>query len=284
MQLSEQQIQKLKSYINQLKPTFLGYLLSCLVKSNKSVVMSNIDRVFGDVLSAEEKKILSLSIFSHRVKLIKELIGYRLLTKKQLMARTKFIKTEFVLQLIRKNVPVIFIGAHLGNWELLFSSLKNHLPEVANKFSMVRKLFKPQWLSNIIIAKMQKSGVKIIATADGIGTIINRLKGNKTIGLTIDNFPKKNCVIVNFLGQPTRCNRAAAILAKKTKAWVIPWNIYRDKNSLHVGEFFPAIPWISCDTAEEEILANAQQYNTIIEQFILAHPEQWLMWGYRRWR
>ena len=41
--------------------------------------------------------------------------------------------------------------------------------------------------------------------------------------------------------------------------------------------------WIYADDPQEEIRLNTQNYNDVLERFVLEHPEQWF-WAHRRWK
>src|SRR5262249_4084486 len=101
MQFSEQKIQYLKSYISQLKPGVLSYLVSYFNKVHRSVILENIDKVFSNILSTDEKKKLMYSFYSHQIKMVKELIVYPFLTKKSLIKRTKIKGKEYIEPFIK---------------------------------------------------------------------------------------------------------------------------------------------------------------------------------------
>ncbi len=52
---------------------------------------------------------------------------------------------------------------------------------------------------------------------------------------------------------------------------------------MHVMRFSEPLAWVENPDTDLEIEENTREYNRILENMVLEHPEQWL-WAHRRWK
>lgn len=83
---------------------------------------------------------------------------------------------------------------------------------------------------------------------------------------------KNGCINVPFLGRPGRFPLGIARIAKKSEALVVPFYVFESRSGL-TAKFFPPIE--PRELPEEEIML---QLVKLLEQQILASPEQWWLW------
>ena len=77
--------------------------------------------------------------------------------------------------------------------------------------------------------------------------------------------------------------KSLSLIARETGAAVLPMASYRESMGHHVLKFSDPLEWIEDPDPDTELYENTRQYNRIIEDMILEHPDQWI-WAHRRWK
>ncbi len=186
---------------------------------------------------------------------------------------------------------VLFVTAHVGNWELMAAEVARH--------ARVAVLAKPSYdnrFTNMISAFRENHGVQSIdVTRSGHLLAAKRvLKQGDVLGVLLDQ-PVENGQRLPFLGQLAPTSIVAAALARWTGASVLGGFIYRHKDGRHtiyVSEIKEKREscWASCSMRQssregvrQRDIAATRSFTEAIEQAILRHPEQWI-WSLDRWR
>ncbi len=177
--------------------------------------------------------------------------------------------------------PIIFISAHLGNWEVLTPYFRMHYgqaiaatyrspnnPFVDKLIERMRGFHKEE---NIAFPKERASAPKLL----------RHLKDGKYVGILIDQKFNEG-VSVPFFGRPAMTNPAFVQLSQKTDAIVIPAQIIRgDGCNFKIVVHKP----IETKTSEEKNLPLEnviKEAHLKLEEWIKDHPGQWL-WLHKRW-
>jgi KDO2-lipid IV(A) lauroyltransferase len=178
-----------------------------------------------------------------------------------------------------KNIGVLCVGGHCGNWEQLSLSAKKHLNE--NIWAIARKQNNPYL--NTVIEKMRMGyGNKIIYTKTALKAMLGVIKNNGVIVMLADQAAgEQNGVLIDFLGRKAWALKAPVVIAHKTGVPVVPFFGYREGDRhalLFLPEFTPC-----GDRTEAGIVQDVQTLSRHLEDFICAHPADWY-WVHRRWK
>ena len=116
-------------------------------------------------------------------------------------------------------------------------------------------------------------------------SILKVLADGGTVGVLADhNTAIEEGVFVNFFGIPASTTSGLARLALRTDAAVVPgflsWDETRRKYPL---EFHRPVELARTGNEEADIIENTARFSRVIENFIRAHPDQWL-WIHKRWK
>ena len=175
---------------------------------------------------------------------------------------------------------VLFLTAHLGNWELssIAHALYGH-----PMYVMVRPLDNPL-LDALVQRRRSLHGNCLIAKEDGARDVLRALRANEAVGILADqNAAGDDGVFVDFFGLKASATRGAAQLALRTGAAIIPgfafWNARAGR---YVLKFYPPVEPARGPDRERNILETTQRCQAAIERAIRERPEQWL-WMHRRW-
>jgi KDO2-lipid IV(A) lauroyltransferase len=180
----------------------------------------------------------------------------------------------------RRGRGVLFMTAHLGNWELsaFAHALFGHPMHV-----MVRPLDNP-WLDRLVQRYRRLSGNQTISKHDAGRKVLRALRDNQAVGILIDqNTAGEDAVFVDFFGHPASATRSFVRLARSSGAAVIPgFALWRPDTGRYCLRFYPPLE-LADPPEDEDGVADTQLCQRFIETVIREHPDQWL-WIHRRWK
>ena len=190
---------------------------------------------------------------------------------------------EIITAAKNSGKPVVFISAHLGNWEVL--------PFVARRFGLAYAgVYRPA--NNRFVDRLfqrsrgSEKAVFIPKGKQGTRQLLAHVRQGKPVGMLIDQRLSHQGARLPFLGHETTVTTTPAELCLRFKALLIPACAVRQadgsikviiEQSLQPG-----------DVPQNLDHAEAVQWLTIalnkrVEEWIYQYPEQWL-WLHRRWR
>ncbi len=258
---------------------FMGAVLFALSRKHRQIAMENLTRVYGNNKNAHEIKTLCRDVFKNFSQIIFEM-GWSLWIQPE--EHRKYFKIEGLnnkIEAQKKNKGVLLLMAHLGNWELA--------PCLSYIFGYdISVIYRPldfEPLDRFFIQFRSRFGAQMIPKDGAMRRVLRSLKQGRAVALLMDqNVDWYEGVFVDFFKQRAATNKGLALLALKTGAPVLPCFIVREKTGfkLVIGD---EVPLIKSGDKTKDIEANTQQYNKVIESFILQYPEQWF-WVHQRWK
>jgi KDO2-lipid IV(A) lauroyltransferase len=185
-----------------------------------------------------------------------------------------------VEQVCRNGRGVIFVTAHLGNWELTGTAMAVlGLP----LHSVARTMDNPL-LDKYITKLRQIRGQKILKKHGSIREVLSLLKSGNRLGIIVDQNAPLDNVFVDFLGKKAAVTRGVASLAVRANCVVFPGFSHRVSGSnRHVVVAGDPIEVPKEGGREEKIRKITEQFTGVIEGWIKQYPEQWL-WIHNRWK
>lgn len=266
------------------RPPWYGRLFYHLLPWRRSVVMANLERVFGDYLSPDELRCLAQDYYGHLLHMPLDFFRLRLMTAARRERLVRVENMEIPIRAHTQGKGILLLTGHFGNWEVATVAGIGKFPQYRDLFHFVRKPLRPQWLNDFITRRFQKSGLGTLARRGSLDTLLELLSGGAIIGFIMDQHcSRKEGVRVEFLGHPATTYKSLAIVALSTGAPVLPACCWREPNGTHVLRFEEPVPLIECEDTGEAIRQNTRAYNTALERMLLRHPEQWI-WMHKRWK
>jgi KDO2-lipid IV(A) lauroyltransferase len=180
--------------------------------------------------------------------------------------------------------PVILIGTHIGNWEILS-------PVMAELDIPVFSIFEPQpsrmqtRLALKVRAKCGPAGsVAFARGTNALAAAAKWLQGGGTLIIFCDE-PVNGVSAAPFFGRPPhlKSNYAfAARLARLSDATLIPFHTLRHPDCRFTLRFHSPIKLEPTDSPGGHLLKDVIQLNASIEPVIREHLDQWfwLGWGF----
>ncbi len=170
---------------------------------------------------------------------------------------------------------IVFLTAHLGNWELMAVSLAK---AGYNIYTVAKESYDPRF-TGIIREKREKNGVKcIFRKEEGItGKIRNVISSNAVMGFLIDQNTNVPSVMVKFMGFDAPTPVFPARILKETGAALVVGYNHRINGKIHTEVKRVCY---SCDEGEAEIL---ERVNNMLSEEIIRFPHEWI-WIHDRWK
>lgn len=264
--------------------SLLGYMFYYLIPIRKKIIQDNINLVFTHY-SLHEKKKLAQAFYSHLATTLKEVFFMGYYSKKHLNHLVTIKGIEHLLAAQKKGRGVMLLTGHFGNWELTSLIAMSQLKPLIGLVHAIRKSIRIKWFQRLLFNRVECYGMQIIGKDKASSRIIRALKKNEIILFVMDQHSvlDKEGIAVDFFGHKAGTYRSLAFFAEKYGCPVIPLSSYRQINGTHTFEFHPELLWEDYSNKEQAIYNNTLRYNQKLEEFILAHPEQW-WWVHRRWK
>jgi len=174
--------------------------------------------------------------------------------------------------------PAIFIGGHIGNWEVQTKAL-SFLG--INPLFVYRKPNNP-WVDSLLHYAREKTQDDMVAKGhEGARELVSALKKGRPLGMLIDQKLNEG-LSIPFFGRPAMTAPAAAKFALKFDCPLMPIRVERIKGSQFRVTFYPPLKINKTKDGKKDIEETLKTINQTLEDWIRERPEQWL-WLHKRW-
>jgi Kdo2-lipid IVA lauroyltransferase/acyltransferase len=183
---------------------------------------------------------------------------------------------EYIDQALKKGQGVIFLTAHIGNWELggFVLSLMGY-PSMA-----IALPHKERRVNDFFNRQRESRGLTVVPMSQAIRRSLHTLQHNGVVALLADRDFSASGLVLDFLGRKSLIPRGAAMFAVKTGAAIVPTFLIRttqDSYLLHIEEPIYVPRASNGQVSDETLLPIMRKYTAIIEEKIRQYPSQWLM-------
>lgn len=194
--------------------------------------------------------------------------------------KVKFNNIEVINSALQKGNGVILLSGHCGNWESLAYCAGELLDKPLNavvKYQM--NPFTDKYLRNI----RQRSGNKLLDMNKAGRKMVQILKENGIIAMITDQrAPKKDSIIMDFMGREAQTFKAPAVLALKFGSPIFTGFAVRDKNYNY------SVDLVQLETSDlknddDGIRKLTKRYIEQLEKYIHENPGNW-SWQHKRWQ
>jgi KDO2-lipid IV(A) lauroyltransferase len=294
---------KVVRYFFEVIPIYLFYkFFACLPYKTASLVGGKIARTFGVLLpvcqvadsnlrrifpsySAKERREIIAGVCDNLGRLVGEMPKLHTLpivddaTKCPATPHIFVENADLFKGFHAQQQNVLFVSAHLGNWEVLARIAEHYDMPFIRVFRKANNPF-----VNSLIQRNRRSveGGFAPKGAKGSRMLLKALKSKKNLGFLIDQ-KMNDGLEVPFFGHPAMTASGVVDLAVRYTLPIVPAQCIREENgSFHLIMHPPLI--IEEGTLDDaKRVAVLTQLHTLFEEWIRQHPEQWL-WVHRRWK
>lgn len=259
----------------------LGWLWWNVFRFRRFTLLRNITIAFPDLPKEERLRLIRRSLSWMGFNIFETLQIPRF-NERNVRSRVTLHGVEHLEQALAQGKGVLLLSLHLGNGDLAAVSL----PLLGHKIHLISKKFKVKRLNDVWFGMREAKGTRFIDPhgKDNAFQILKALRANEPVVFVIDQFMGRPYGIpTTFFGRPTATAYGLSLFAAKTRAPVLPIFTYFDEDLHGHVEFGPIIPFEEFADKDVQLTRMTQKYNSVLEQLITAHPEQW-MWVHRRWK
>lgn len=254
---------------------FCGVVLR-LIRFRREIVVTNLNIVFGE---GKWNRSMLGQIYQHF-----GLLGIEMLYLPSIKNGSDMADISGIANLdnaLAKGQGALIVSGHTGNWEMTVGSLASK----GYKVHVVVKELKG--IDNDYLNKQLRGSqeVQSIFKDKAMLSIRRVLKKNEVCLLVIDQHAKSTeAVVTEHFGQQASTYAAPYIISKRFNCPVVPAYSYRGENLKdHFAHIYPEISLIEDNDSDLEAKLNIAAYLKTLEEFIMAHPVQWI-WMHDRWK
>lgn len=178
------------------------------------------------------------------------------------------------------GTAVLFLGAHLANWEVS----PGVLLEQGVKMNAVYRRPNNPYTARILEACRSYGGELRLfpKSRAGMMQIYKALKDGDHVAMLIDQKYNEG-IDADFFGMTARTSTTFFDLALKFGCPLYPGRVVRQEGTRFSVEMGEEIPAYDAQGNVRDVADVIQDYHRVLERWIREKPEQWL-WLHRRWR
>ncbi|MCL4367619.1 MAG: lysophospholipid acyltransferase family protein [Actinobacteria bacterium] len=253
----------------------VAFLIYHMWGAMRQVWTDNIRQVVGVGEEVDEKALRRIvrSAYSNYFRFLVDWLRLPRLPVDQLDRSVRSVGWEHLDEALQAGKGVIFVGFHLGNWEMAPGVLAGR----GYPINVVVESFKPPKLNELIQSVRTTKGVSIIPLENSATKIIRALRRNEILALLIDRPSPGDGVPVRFCGEQTAVPAGAAQLALRTGAKIVTGAIVRQADNTILGTIAPAVVPEPTGDFAQDVEQLTQRIIDGIEEWVRQYPDQWYM-------
>ena len=257
--------------------TLLGHGYYYLAPRQRRRAVSQISAGMG--LQPADAEAVIRNLFVNLGRMFFEVMYMPALTPEKIARLVTVEHPEYLADAVAEGRGVVFLTAHVGNWEWLGASLAM----AGFPMTSVIKRQPNDQHTRILNEYRQMVGIEIFArgTTELVGAA-RALKQGKILGFLADQDAGHNGIFIEFFGQMASSPLGPAIFARRFGAPLVPAFILRRPEGGHRVVIHPPIRFADTGDEEADVRAFTARTQAVIEATIRAHPDQWI-WFQKRW-
>jgi KDO2-lipid IV(A) lauroyltransferase len=258
----------------------LALFIYTIDKKHRKIAHVNLELAYGDRISNEQKEKIVKASYLNLLLLLADFIKNQGISKEELLEKVTFENETVLSNALKNDKKIILITAHYGNWELLPLSLAAQFGPLTG----VGRKLDSNAMDQILNKNRQQFDIEMLDKKGAMRDMISVLKHDRMLGLLVDqNTSENEGILVDFFGKPVRHTPAAAILARRFDALIIPAFITTDDHFHYKITFYEPIETDKTEDKDKDISDSVQKQAKITEEIIRKKPEEWF-WLHKRWK
>jgi len=180
---------------------------------------------------------------------------------------------ERVRSEMARGQGILILGTHMSNFDVAFLALGAYRLPI-----QVLSLADPQAGFHILNRLRARGELEITPiTPESLRAAIRRLKGGGIVLTGVDRPIPGDRELVEFFGRPAYLPVGPARLALMTGAMVVVGSCRYDPDEGYVLDATWPVEMVRTGDRRRDILASTRRIAAIVEGYVRAHPEQWMM-------
>ena len=242
---------------------------------SKKIIKNNITRILPNA-KKEDVNLIVKKMWGNYGRMLSEYVFIKDFKKGNLEKYVNVIGSEYLNDIRKKNIPVVFVSGHFNNFELMAMVIQKEGVNLGAIYRPLNNFFLNKTMEKIRIKHICK--IQIKKGLSGIREILNLFKKNVSIALMIDQRVTEG-IKSNFFNREAFTTTIPAQLVKKFNCPVV--SIYIERIEKYNFRLIINKPiYFTKDESLEQI---TEKLNYILEKMVLKNPEQWIL-THNRWK
>ena len=242
---------------------------------SKKVIKNNINRILPNA-TKEDVNLIVKKMWGNYGRILSEYVFIKDFKEGNLEKYINVIGSEYLNDIRKKNIPVVFVSGHFNNFELMAMQIQKEGINLGAIYRPLNNFFLNKTMEKIRIKHICK--IQIKKGLSGIREILNLFKKNVSIALMIDQRVTEG-IKANFFNKEAFTTTIPAQLVKKFNCPVV--SIYIERIEKYNFRLIINKPiYFAKDESLEQI---TEKLNYILEKMVLKNPEQWIL-THNRWK
>ena len=227
-----------------------------------------------------EAAAVALRVFQNFGMSIMETLTLLRLSRAGVLSRCTLTGEDHLVRALSSGRGVVLVSGHLGNWEfgLQYLACRFGIPIhlVVNPLGSRRM---NAWINRL----RTRFGNRIIEKRKAFPVMRQVIREGGIVALMVDLSRLKQSVEVTFFGRRARASHAAALLATRCGATVMPIFSHRTPAGLIAIELGPPLLSPRSRDLKGDLKRTTQLLTERVEAAVRRHPDQYL-WFQKRWK
>lgn len=247
-----------------------------IFRGHRKALQENLKRVLGTSDSTLIDAVARRS-FSNFGKYVIDVVRFPSMTRDEITARVRFAQWDELRELreaAEGGRGIIVATLHFGNWDFGAPAIAAQGFEV----NAIAERFAYPPMNRLMQGSRKKLGTTIIERQRVGPTVFKALRRGEVCALLVDVVSESNGMHINFFGARALISPAAARIALRTNAWVVPAVVMRGPDN--DTEICPVI-----DTSLRDFVPSGDEAQDVdrlmhrimasLETMVRACPDQW---------
>ena len=164
----------------------MGKLMFHWLPYRKSVILKNIDQVYGDTLTPDEKKHLAMAFYSHLILCIKETLLLRFMSEARLKSSVEVKGHEYLLEIAAQGKGVLILTGHFGSWEVAPIGGILNFEQFKGRFHFIRRTLGSKKIERFLFKRYYQAGLNVIQKQNALQHVTEALAKNDAVVFVLD--------------------------------------------------------------------------------------------------
>jgi len=257
----------------------LGDLFYYLDAKHKAIAYSNIKAALGRQIPPSGLSRITRKFYQDFGQTLMEVFIFPLVDKKYLDKYITIEGLDNIANGFKRGKGVILAVVHEGSWEM--SNLVS--ANLGYPFNiLIREQPRFERMNKLLNFYRSQKGTKLIQTESQTKKLIETLKKNEAVAMTVDQGGSDG-VLVKFFGKEASMSTGAIKLGLRYGAAIIPVFSTRVKGPYIKFKVEPPFEIKESGDSQKDVQENLQRLIAIYERHIAACPKEYL-WTYKIWK
>jgi len=254
--------------------TRLGDLLYRVSQGTRANVYDNVAHILeGAPKKSDDMEGIVRGMFHNMARNYYDLFRVPTLSLAEISRLVEVRGWEHLDTALSKGKGVILVTAHFGNTDVVAQVPALRGIRVVAPAEHVQ----PEVLFQYICGLRANKGFRLIPIDGPLFELFRALRRNEVVGLAADRDLTESGIVVDFFGAPARLPHGYAQLSLRTGAPILVGFSHRLPDNTFAVHLEPPLELEDTGDRDRDVRAGVEKVVAIMERYIGAHPEQWVM-------